>query len=96
MLLLFLRSLVLTSVLLHQQTEAFLEKLFGRQSGCECACRTVTVRRCIETFSNKCQAHQQREDCYRQRLLTERNVTETECQVCRHIQETEMVDSFKW
>ena len=98
--------LLITLVLHHQQSEAFLEKLLGLDGRCSCPCRTVTVTRCIETYHHNCDHHhggdhhdrdlQDSDNCYMERLVTQKNVTETECQVCRHYQETEMADSFRW
>ena len=73
-------------LLLSQNTQAFLGNLFRSGQGCSCPCRTITVRRCLDSYGLTPHHHQ----------VTARNVTETECQVCRHIQDTEMVDSFKW
>ena len=81
---------LLQILLLSQKSEAFLGSFFrAGQAGCSCPCRTNTVRRCIESHENTHYHHHHRQ-------LTARNVTETECQVCRHIHETKMVDSFKW
>ena len=94
-----LRSAILVTWILQPRSEAFLEKLFRKQNSCDCPCRTLTVRRCIESYEDRCEASQYSQynnHCYRHRLLAARNVTETECQVCRHFTETEMVDSFKW
>ena len=76
---------VLHILLLSEPTEAFLGSLFRAGQGCSCPCRTNTVRRCLASYD---QPHHHQ--------VTARNVTETECQVCRHILDTEMVDSFKW
>ena len=80
------RSLTFLQILLlSQNTQAFLGNLFRAGQGCSCPCRTSTVRRCIASYENN--HHHQ---------VVARNVTETECQVCRHIHETKEVDSFKW
>ena len=78
---------VLHILLLSEDTEAFLGNLFRSEQGCSCPCRTITVRRCLGSYDKTHHHHHQ---------VTAKNVTETECQVCRHIQDTELVDSFKW
>ena len=86
---------VLQFLLLSQHTEAFLGHLFRGGEDCSCPCRTNTVRRCIQSYETTTH-NQYNQHHHQHHRVTARNVTETECQVCRHIQDTEMVDSFKW
>ena len=69
-------------------------------SSCNCPCRTNHVTRCIQTYHTKCDPPPSYEDtqqqCSRYPVTETKNVTETECQVCRHVWDTEMVDSYKW
>ena len=55
--------------------------------------------RCVQTYEEKCdynQYDQSKHNCVKHPIFAIKNVTETECQICRHIWETEMVDALKW
>ena len=55
--------------------------------------------RCIQTYADRCGPDPQdatKTRCEQLPAAAARNVSETECQVCRHVWHTEMVDTFKW
>ena len=57
------------------------------------------MRRCIRTYADRCGPDPQdatKTRCEQLPAAAARNVSETECQVCRHVWHTEMVDTFKW
>jgi len=95
-------TLILLSVF-SSHTQSFItipNLLFSDKSNsCNCPCRTNIVGRCIQTYEDKCQADPYdpyNQKCIKHPVMAVKNVSETECQVCRNIWETEMVNSFKW
>merc|ERR1719429_114738 len=58
-------------------------------SSCNCPCRTNHVTRCIQTYHSKCDPppsyETTQQKCSQYPVIQTRNVTETECQVCRHV-----------
>jgi len=96
-------TLFFTSIILlytPNLVNSFLGKfLFSENSGCNCPCRTNYVMRCVQTYEEKCDYNQydhSKHKCIKHPVFAIKNVTETECQICRNIWETEMIDVLKW
>jgi len=91
---LWLGSFSLLVLFSFVEPQSFLQGLLGI---CSCPCRTYTVRRCVHTYQESCDysGHAGRKKCKKQPRVAAKYVTETECQKCRELTETEIGETSK-